>query len=150
MKLNDPKKNRATSDKWRNIQSNGNDASAGVNYNGVNGISNAATTGSSATAATDGIDGLRWEEDFQRGRGLDYQPWGTFYLKTESLIAADGTTNYARNGQNVDAADSSNALGGNAFGVEDVRQSNARREGVTRDMCEECSVLCNRYGVGSK
>ena len=31
-----------------------------------------------------------------------------------------------------------------AFTVNAIRETNARREGVTRDMCEECSVLCNR------
>jgi hypothetical protein len=52
----------------------------------------------------------------------------------------------ARNGEaatNRNGGTSAN-LGIAAFNVNDVRETNARREGVTRDMCEECSVLCNR------
>ena len=102
-----------------------------------------------ATTATDNIDGLAWEEDFQRGRGLDYQPWGTFYLSTEyetsdPLLKADGTTKNARNGA-TEAGSGKGLNGIQGFIVNDIRNNNARKEGVTRDMCEECSVLCNRY-----
>ena len=62
----------------------------------------------------------------------------------DPLLEADGTTKMARNGE-AEAAGTT-AQGGivASFNVKDVRETNARLEGVTRDMCEECSVLCNR------
>ena len=58
----------------------------------------------------------------------------------------DGTTKMARNGEAATAANGGLTANGGigAFTVNDARSTNARREGVTRDMCEECSVLCNR------
>ena len=64
----------------------------------------------------------------------------TEYDAASPLLEADGTTKMARNGEAANAANGGIA----AFYVNDVRETNARREGVTRDMCEECSVLCNR------
>ena len=61
----------------------------------------------------------------------------------DSLLEADGTTKMARNGKAGWGGTTANG-GIAAFNVNDVREANARREGVTRDMCEECSVLCNR------
>ena len=127
-----------------------NDLSTGFSHTNVNGApTGMLSSGVAATAATDTIDGLAWEEDFQRGRGLDYQPWGTFYLSTEyetsdPLLEADGTTNNARNGV-TETPSATVGKGLKGFTVNTMRDNNARREGVTRDMCEECSVLCNRY-----
>ena len=61
----------------------------------------------------------------------------------DPLIRTDGTTQMARNG----AVSADAATNGGISAIADinlVRGTNARREGVTRDMCEECSVLCNR------
>ena len=66
---------------------------------------------------------------------------------TDSLLEADGTTKMARNGEEATAANGGTSANGGIFNVLDVnviRETNARREGVTRDMSEECSVLCNR------
>ena len=62
------------------------------------------------------------------------------------MIEADGTTKMARNGETANSVNGGTSAnrGIAAFNVNDVRETNARREGVTRDMCEECSVLCNR------
>ena len=61
----------------------------------------------------------------------------------------DGTTKMARNGEAGWGGTSANGgiaafIVGGIAAFNDVRETNARREGVTRDMCEECSVLCNR------
>ena len=53
----------------------------------------------------------------------------------------------ARNGETATPVNGGTTANGPIAAVPDlnaIRETNSRREGVTRDMCEECSVLCNR------
>ena len=74
-------------------------------------------------------DDSEYARDGQRGKGLDFQPWSTFYLDATKVS---------------DAAPQEQTKSVNGFQTA-LDKNNPRKEGVTRDMCEECSMLCNRY-----